>query len=1210
MYLKSLTITGFKSFADKTALEFKPGMTAIVGPNGCGKSNVSDAIRWVLGEQSARMLRGSKMEDCIFSGTDSRKPLGMAEVSITFTDCEGRLETEYHEVTISRRVFRSGEGQYFINKTPCRLKDIQRLFLGTGVGTSSYSFMQQGRIDQVLSSRPEDRRTIFEEASGITKYKADKKEAIRKLEQTEANLLRLSDVIREVRRQIGSLQRQASKAQKYKVLYDELRELDIQVSRERLTSLTTELQELASQTGSLTAAFDNASAELEALTTGSATLRERFNATEEAVVTQTERANDIRNGISKGEELLRVNTQRVRDYQDLAKRTQQEIIELAAQLEEARTRLTSADQELADTTTLHGEISDLLAKSSATLKEHLASLDAQRNALRRAQSQLLESDNTASRLQNALADLDLRQRATLVKKERLAAEKSQLSRLLQSMEEREQSMKGELSDKQLSVDQSKASLTQLETQRSATTSEIDSVRATISTLQADMSGRNATRTLLEKTQKSGNAFTSGARFLLDNKSGDPSSAILGTLASFLDVDPPFRTALETALRPWVDALVVSNPSAARDSMLILHKGQHGSVRLLPLAADSAEAIPVCTIPNATPLWEHVRCADSLKNALHHVLGRIVVVPSIQELPVTISPDFTVVTQDGALLTRDGWSEFWMADQAHASPLSTKLALDEAERDLAALSERLSVEQARSKELQEQLVVLDANIRIARQSVADSSQKLSQQEGQLQIVSKEAKEARGRVETVTWELDDLLSSDQAGVEERRTLQTELEQVQAQRQSLSEQIREANDQLHRHEDKSATLHTQAADHGARFAASEQKLSSLRYQRNSQATRIGELEASIAKRREDVTSHESACQRLETDMEALKIRMVAEQTALITCQEELTALRRHRDQQRDELQAMESSMGGCRGKRDDIRDKKAKVDIRNTELRFKHQTYTDRMSSAYGLTLSDVLNHASPALPEGEEPMSLESKETRLEELRTKIDAMGPVNLVAIEEHKELEQREQFLSTQEQDLNQAKTQLMEMIRKINRTTSEMFKETFDQVNIHFQAMFEKLFGGGSARLVLVDEEDVLECGIEIIARPPGKKLQNISLMSGGERTLTAVALLFAIYLIKPSPFCLLDELDAPLDESNIGRFVTLLKDFLKMSQFVVITHNRKTISAADILYGVTMQEKGVSNIVSMRFQERLPDTSQPATPEPDPVTPSPEPEVAAVS
>lgn len=1199
MYLKCLSINGFKSFADKTDLEFKRGMTSIVGPNGCGKSNVADAIRWVLGEQSAKALRGSKMEDCIFSGTDARKPLGMAEVSVTFADCEGWLETDYHEVTISRRVYRSGEGQYFINKTPCRLKDIQRLFLGTGVGTSSYSFMQQGRIDQVLSSRPEDRRTIFEEASGITKFKADKKEALRKLEQTEANLLRLSDVIREVRRQIGSLQRQASKAQRYRVFYDELRTLDVYVSRERINTLTAELQELATKTGSLTASFDNASAELEVMTTDSAVKRDHFAETEQSLATELERANDIRNALSKGEEQVRLNDQRIRDFQELSRKTTEEITGLSTQLDEATRQRTTLDRDVREATELHDRFAAILNEATTVLKDHTASIDLRRAELHAAESALLELEGGLTRLRNHLVDLDARQRATLIQRERLAAEKSQLTRTLQSMQEREQSMQGELQDRKKGFESNRGTLAEREGHRQKLVAELDTLRTELSAIQAECAAKDTARNYLESAQASADAIAAGARHLLDTKS----PAIRGTLASFLEVDAAERTAIETVLRPVADALVVNSEPEARAILHQLQEDNRGAARLLPLTTPSEQDRPVCPITGGRYLADSIRCPDFLASTLRAALGRVILVADAGAVPAPLPAGFSVVTRDGLFFSEQGWVEIWAADSAQASPLTTKLKLDDVTRERAALQTRMDAARSRLSACQVDLATVEASILSSRSAVDESRQKLSQQEGQLQVVSREAKEARERVETVTWELDELMKSDQDGITERRELQENIARTEAQQQSLSAQVRDFKDQLRRIEDKSSGLQTQVADHRVRYAHSEQKLANIRFQIETQDTRIRELHASVAKRRADVESHANACQNLEAEMAEVRGRMADDQHRLATINAGLTALKQKRDQQRQELQAIENSMSDCRRRRDDIRDQKAKLDIRTTELRFRHQTLVDRMASSYGLNLADVLKQEAPVAAEGEEAMTLEGMETRIEELRTKIEAMGPVNLGAIEEHLELENREKFLTTQEQDLVQAKQQLMEMIRKINGTTSEMFRKTFDEVNVHFQHMFETLFGGGTAKLVLTDDEDVLECGIEIIARPPGKRLQNISLMSGGERTLTAVALLFAIYLIKPSPFCMLDELDAPLDESNIGRFVNLLREFLKQSQFVVITHNRKTIAAADILYGVTMPEKGVSTIVSMRFQDRPSAPQEPLAP-PAPQPPPTEP------
>ena len=904
MYLKQLDVIGFKSFADKTRLTFEPGLIAIVGPNGCGKSNVSDSIRWVLGEQKPTALRCSKLSDVVFNGTDTRKPLGMAEVSITFADCEKELGTDYHEVTITRRVYRDGSGEYFINKQASRLKDVQHLFMGTGIGTSSYSVMAQGQIDAILSSKPEDRRAVFEEAAGITKFKADRKEALRKIEQTEQNLLREQDVLREMKRQIGSLQRQVGKAQKYKELRDELKGLDIYVSKRKIHGFDQELEQNAQNRNEVDKAISEAQEVVAAAEQTAQDLHQQIHELEERLQSLASQQAAAEGAYQRANEVIGVNAQRVEEYKSFAARDRIEVEGAKRALEDVRMQSESLEQK-----------TQLLTDSLLTARDALADAESVFNASQKRMDELRVSVQTA--------------RTESVQFEREANER------------REELMKLKVRYEQDALD------------------DEESVAATI-----------------------GGVGDAGRRL--------------------------------------VDCVVV---------------------------------------------------ADACRDEVEETLGLVCIAPGAPAIKA-------------AFVAREGRLELRV-------PKSSFEAGKENADALAALQE-MSV----------------------------------------------------RVEEATAKRDALLNRIESDTEELRIL--EISNVQ-ESQRLTER---------------------------RIAVSqmEQELSFVGQQGETAKNRREELERAIAGREEGIRGYEDSIARLAEESGGLLDQLGELREKAAGFVDLINDERGKRAAMLERISAADQEVASRRAQLDQARDFKSKLEVQAAELQMRRQNVYEHLQDEYGLFADAVMREPDPEWKKGVVP-PLEELEGTVGRLQAEIAALGPVNMVAIDECRELEERYAKEKAQEEDLQAARTQLLELIGNLNDTSGNMFRTTFETANKNFQTMFTRLFGGGEAKLVLLEnEEDPLECGIDIIARPPGKRPQSVTLLSGGERTMTAVALLFSIFMIKPAPFCMLDELDAALDDANIGRFVEQLKEFLKQSQFLIITHNQHTIAGSDLVYGVSQQEKGV--------------------------------------
>ena len=1187
MYLKALEMVGFKSFAERTKLVFEPGMMAIVGPNGCGKSNVSDAIRWVLGEQSPKALRGGQMTDVIFGGTDTARPLAMAEVSLTLADCESTLGTEYNEVTVTRRVFRTGEGQYFLNKAACRLKDIQRLFMDTGLGTNSYSVMEQGRIDQILSSRPDDRREVFEEASGISKYKADKKEALRKLEHTEANLLRLGDILKEVKRQIISLQRQVGKAKRYKSLQERLRASDVWLARGKLAELATSIASLESELAGRTAREAELRAAVEAAEARANALRQDMAAVEARIAAAMDASSEASGALDRARELIRVNRERAQELDALSQRDSRETESAKLTLEHHRAELDALQKGLAAAAESHEQARAAVEKSQAELYAYDLETQSVRNRLQTLRNEALSLDTRLSRLQNELAAIEARERTDLIRRERAAAEKAEAERAAASYAERLATMTAQRETRQAAAESARQAAEALRQSQADRAAQLAALQRELADLASSTAAREAQIHLLERSQAEAQGFSAGAKKLLENKTvpGVNPKDILGALADKLRADKAHKTALEAVLRSWLDAVVVADPARALSVAKNLQAAKGGTVRLLPLAApgDGGDA-PYIPDGPGEPLLSHVKAAASLAPLLRRLLANVRVVPTAADLVLPVQPGLVLATRDGLLARADGSVEYWAPGEKESTPLSRAHQLAEWRDDLERLRADTAEKRSRLDLLRKDEASEKDALRAAQDALEKARRELALAEGEIRMVERESAQTRKRLESIDWELKSLTEKTGAGTKRRDEIAAEMETSRARQADLRVQTAADTETLRQRDEQRTKLLDAATECRVALSGFRQQLDGLQARGAPLQARIAELETLIRERAQGIDTYRARLEKLAAETAEAEAKIAPLEAELASRQSQLADARAERETRQTELVRRDAELHAGRSELDTVRERRNALDLQLSRQNLHRQNLLDRMAADYTLQPADIAKAAAPDWgPEGE-PADRDALEALVADLRSKLQALGPVNLVAIEESQELEERYAFLTQQNDDLVTAKQQLTDLIRKINDTTTTLFTDTFNKVNESFQELFKHLFGGGSAKLVLVDEANVLESGIDIIARPPGKKLQTVSLLSGGERTLTAVALLFALFKVKPSAFCLTDELDAALDDSNISRYLAMLKQFLATTQFIVISHNRQTIAEADALYGVTMEKRGISKIVSMRFRSDL--------------------------
>ena len=1092
MYLKQLDILGFKSFADRTRLTFEPGMIAIVGPNGCGKSNVSDAIRWVLGEQRPTAIRCSKLVDVVFNGTDTRKPLGMAEVSITFADCEKELGTEYHEVTVTRRVYRSGEGEYYLNKVRCGLKDIKRLFMGTGIGTSSYSVMAQGQIDAILSSKPEDRRAVFEEAAGITKFKADRKEALRKIEQTEQNLLREADVLREMKRQIGSLQRQVGKAEKYKELRDRLKGLDIYVSKQKIHEFDQVLEQNAANRQEVEKAIEEAGAVVAEAESTQQRLHQEIHELEERLQTLAQEQASADGAYQRATEVIGVNAQRIQEYKMFAERDGREIADTRRQLEDVKMQVES----LAQKTRLLGDslaaAREALGQAEESFRASQQRIDALRTESQVARTESVQCDRRAASIRDEIARMEAAAREAIIRSERLAADEARLRESAESAEKT-------LAEIKAKADAARAAEAAQSEAFASARAELDDLRAKIEEAREHL--------------------------------GDMQSQ---------------AAAKEAQLE------MMKDEAKAKIVLEGILESQDGDVRIVavPTGREGAE------IGHGDRLVDHVVVADESRETAEDLLGDVVLVGG----------------EDG---------QFALSASVESSS-GRRSPITEAELSLAELRNRI----AEAKEVlstgAERGQALAAKLAEAERALAEARRAAAQAEGEEAMVARDAGAVKARLESVSRELESVRQANADDTEKRAKLAEALEETVARRDALLDSVSLKQEELQALETENVRESQTLTERRIAASQMEQELSFVGQQSETAERRREELQRAIDGRESGIRGYEESIQRLTDESGDLLDSLEELKAKAQDCHARMDDERARRAGMMERISAADAAVADKRSALDQARDFRGKLEVQAAEATMRRQNIYDHLQDEYGLFADAVLREPDPEWKGGVVP-PMDELEGTVGKLQADIAALGPVNMVAIEEYRELEERYAREKAQEEDLVAAKAQIMELIGNLNTTSGEMFRTTFEQANKNFQTMFTKLFGGGEARLVLLEnEEDPLECGIDIIARPPGKRPQSVTLLSGGERTMTAVALLFSIFMIKPAPFCMLDELDAALDDANIGRFVEQLKEFLAQSQFLIITHNQHTIAGSDLVYGVSQQEKGVSRIISMRLSD----------------------------
>lgn len=1179
MYLKSIEVQGFKSFANKIVFKFHQGITGIVGPNGSGKSNVADAVRWVLGEQRIKQLRGESMQDVIFSGTELRKPLGYAYVAITFDNADHKLAIEYDEVTVARRLYRSGESEYSINGTPCRLKDVNELFYDTGIGKEGYSIIGQGQIEKILSGKPEEKRELFDEAAGIVKFKKRKATAQKRLEDEKANLVRVNDILSELEKQVGPLERQSEKARVFLKKREELKTLDVNM-------FLLENESISRQIDKVTKDYDNARDEYESVSKQYDKVREEYDSIQSRLEALEEEIEQTRNALTDAsvtrgrlEGEINVLREKVKSAQGNEKHFNERISAINEQLKE---RELERDKILESKSGLDAKVAELEKERNearGSLSEVQLRIEELNNKIEESKNRIYRNLNERAAINSKLGSFKTMMEQLRIRKaelnSRLLRAKSDEAEIDAEIEKLQEEFKSvndqiiEANDKLAEMDRMTAEF------RGRLGRKDEEIRALQGEYQKAKSRFDTISNLTERYEGYGNSIQK----VMEQKEKD--SGIIGVVADIIKVDKEYETAIETALGGNIQNIVTDDEETAKRMISFLKKNRFGRATFLPLTSitksQEFKTLRILEEKGVIGLADAlVRTDKRYANVAKTLLGRIVVVDHVDNaVKLARKYDYSVrmVTLEGELLVPGG-AISGGAYKNNSNLLGRRRELEELEKNVKDAKARLDAAEGDIESIKNERNVLRKAIEDEKALLQELY--LKQNTARLNVIGaqerkSEATQGFGALSNEQQEIDVKVKELE---DDKEKISGELKNSEEEQKNIEGKVAEYQKELEKYREEES-------DKTGRVGEREVAFEKMLQQQEFERTNLDRVEGEIARHREELSEVESSLAAAMEEMENQK-RSIEELEKTIsashTTQSDAEISLKEKQQLKDELSQKQK---GFFDTREEISDRKTSLDkevyrlnSQKEKLEADQEARINYMWNEYELTLS------SAAPMRNEELTDIPSMRRLIQEIKDEIKKLGDVNVNAIEDYKALMERYTFLKNQHDDLIEAEKTLEGIITELDTAMRKQFAEKFEEIKREFDKVFKELFGGGKGTLELIEDEDILEAGIRIIAQPPGKKLQNMMQLSGGEKSFTAIALLFAIQNLKPSPFCLLDEIEAALDEQNVSRFAKYLTKLTKSTQFIVITHRRGTMEQADRLYGITMQEKGVSTLVSVNL------------------------------
>ncbi len=1182
MYLSRLEIFGFKSFAKKTVINFHDGVTAIVGPNGCGKSNVVDAIRWVLGEQKAGALRSDNMQNVIFNGTRTQKPLGMAEVSLTIENTKNILPIEFSEVVITRRLFRSGESQYLLNNAMCRLKDIVDLFMDTGMGANAYSVIELSMVEKILSGRPEERRQIFEEAAGVTKYKIRRKSALRKLQATEQDLVRISDILSEVEKSVSSLKRQVNKARRYRDFTEELRTLELDYSAHHLRLIQEERQPLEEKIQKISSERAGVSSHLAAEEASLESEQVKLLEIEKELTQQKQQLIEISKKIQSKEEDVLVSQERVRAADNARIRARQEIDELIYRLKRLQEEREDALADLDDARAEAKNVEQNLGAANQALEIIQAAFIRERE-----QGKKLE-DTRLQKLEN-IGDIKKEEERLRTQLEYSARRHGIITDSTENLQMQKRQAVSRLEELTQQKSELRQSLDQVEKDFSASRDEIENLRQRIDERKVEfalvenkLSGRKERFAVLRQILENMDDYPEGVRYLLDENHSR--TAIEDVVGNIISVESQYRSAVEAALSDAAVSLIVENPDAAISAIEELRQAGKGSVTFLPLAV--LGKITAATVENSKDLSgvggvlgrvaEFIQADEKYKRLLQSVVGHFWLVESFdaavrinnemgQTCPSLVTPAGDVFYSNGAI--RGGGTT-----DAEASLVGRKAVVEALENEIAMLEENAAgIKETLGKdsdELRRKLIQSEKlQTALKEQSVAFHHLEIA-----LNQVGSEVKKIDDRLAELQLEGTGLDASIAEYEEQLANLAPGLKQTEDDRQVLEEEYKKYRDELDIIENELKAKETSRQKIQVEIVTKEAEVKSIENRLQQIDRSEKEIQEAKKRREEEIISNTNRIEELDDHIAEVRESLQVEFAERKKFDDAIAEIETVYSERKNELDERDKALRSVRQRRDTLAEEIHQGELRIAELKMNSRNLIEQIQETYEV---DLQAHLAP------HEIDTRQAANRINDLKQRIRSIGPVNMLALKDYEVEKERYDFLMTQKNDLLTAEDNLKETIKVINNTAYERFDEVFSKVRENFIRVFKSFFTNGIAD-IYIEGDDPLESDIVIDASPKGKKLSNLALLSGGEKTLTALSLLFGIYLVKPSPFCILDEVDAPLDDPNTNRFASALAEFSKDTQFIAVTHNKLTMMNAKQLFGVTMETPGVSKVVSVKFEE----------------------------
>ena len=1174
MYLKRLEMQGFKSFADKTILEFRPGITGVIGPNGSGKSNISDAIRWILGEQSMKSLRGNKTQDIIFAGTQNRKSLGFAEASLVFDNTDETLPIEFSEVTITRKIYRSGETGYYINKAPCRLKDVIELFMDTGIGRDGYSIIGQGKVDEILSNKSEDRRHIFEEAAGIVKYRARKEETEKKLEQTKLNLLRINDIIIEIEGNLEPLQLQSDKAKKYLNLKEELKNIEIGLFLYNIDKYKKDLEALVQNEDIMKSTLNQEEGKLEKIKI----LKEELKDEIDEITTKIEEMQNI--GFESQKQIEQCNSNinvaeaKIQNNKEIAERNKIEISELQEKI-----------------ASLKNDIEQKESKKS-NLKENKAKFE---NELKEKEEELAKLTANLSSKELEMEEIKKTIEKNTDRKYELQAEISKKQANIENLEKRKSQLNQEISSQTFEIDRIRIKkediakefnetesnrnnilkkLEEIKKQKNEITTKIKEFEIQIANLTNEMRMKTSRYNFLVETEKEKEGYTKSVKSLLIDceKTKELGKGMHGVLANIIDVPKEYQTAIEMCLGASLQNIVTETEEDAKKLIEHLRTNNLGRASFLPITSVKGKKDGVIGIA-----CDLIKFDKKYEQIVLNLLGRTVIVDNMQnaiKLSKENNYSFRIITLEGDVINPSGTITGGSVTKKTVNILGRSKEIEELNGQITEIKEKISkLEKSKeeyensSENVLEEAENLEKQLQEIEISYATEKQRVESIDENIQTIRDRINKQKEEISKSEENKKELLKSKELDEQEMAKISKENEEKQA----IIDEFASSNKDSQTYIDNLNEDITDLKISVSSFNESEMSIQEMSEMINKEVeTHTKNVEIKKAQIEKD----EKENIELEKQIEETKKQIEEIKSQVSNSGENIEKLKKDRIAKNEKLTKKEDEQTDEFKVIEDLKAQVTKLEVKKTKIEEDITEIINKMWEEYELTPNNAGNYPMPE--------NVQLTQRKVNNLRTDIRELGSVNVDSIEEYKNLKQRYDFMCEQRLDLESTMAKLNKVIAEMLDVMKTQFKEKFEIINKNFGEVFKELFGGGMAEVSLTDENNILESGIEINVQPPGKKLQSMLLLSGGERAFTAIALLFAILKINPAPFCVLDEIEAALDDVNVYRYAEYLKKFAKDTQFLVITHRKGTMEAADTIYGVTMEEKGISKLLSMKLKE----------------------------